>query len=191
MLGHHLRNLKRWNQIVQVLASHGFAGFLSEIGLGDTVASLLDKVRVGRDEAELMRLPTAVRLRRAMEELGPTFIKLGQVLSTRRDLVSDEWAEEFGKLQSDCPVVPFPQIKARLEATFGDRLESLFSEIDEKPLAAASMAQAHRAVMADGEEVVLKILRPGIRDMIESDMDALRFIARMVEEHLPNPGFDP
>ncbi len=191
VLGHHLRNLKRWNQIVQVLASHGFAGFLSEIGLGDTVASLLDKVRVGRDEAELMRLPTAVRLRRAMEELGPTFIKLGQVLSTRRDLVSDEWAEEFGKLQSDCPVVPFPQIKARLEATFGDRLESLFSEIDEKPLAAASMAQAHRAVMADGEEVVLKILRPGIRDMIESDMDALRFIARMVEEHLPNPGFDP
>ncbi|MCP4836575.1 MAG: hypothetical protein GY895_17610 [Phycisphaera sp.] len=191
MIGHHLRNLKRWNQILQVLASHGFAGFLSEIGLGDAAASILDKVRMGRDEAELLRLPTAVKLRRAMEELGPTFIKLGQVLSTRRDLVPDEWADEFSRLQSDCPKVPFDEIEAQLKLSFGDRMEDLFQEIDEKPLAAASMAQAHRAVMKDGDEVVLKILRPGIRDLIESDMDALRFIAKLAEEHLPNQGFDP
>ncbi|MAC20220.1 MAG: hypothetical protein CMJ23_11205 [Phycisphaerae bacterium] len=191
VIGNHLRNLRRWNQIVQVLASHGFAGFLGEIGLGDTVASLLDKVRIGHDEAELMRLPTPVRLRRAMEELGPTFIKLGQVLSTRRDLVPDVWAKEFERLQSDCPRIPFPEIREVLESTLGEKLDDLFESIDETPLAAASMAQAHRAVLEGGRDVVLKILRPGVRETIEGDMEALRFIARLAEEHLPNLGFDP
>ena len=190
VIGNHLRNIKRWNQILQVLASHGFAGFLREIGLGDAAAAVLDKVLL-RNEAELLRLPTAVRLRRAMEELGPTFIKLGQVLSTRRDLVPDEWSAEFARLQSDCPKVPFEEIKAQLEQSLGGRLDELFTEIDETPIAAASMAQAHRAVMKDGKVVVLKVLRPGIRDLIESDMDALRFIAKLAEEHLPNQGFDP
>ena len=190
MIGNHLRNLKRWNQIIQVLVSHGFAGFLREIGLGDAAAAVLDRVLL-RKEAELIRLPTPVRLRRAMEELGPTFIKLGQVLSTRRDLVPDEWAAEFAKLQSDCPKVPFDEIRKQLEMTLGDRLDELFVEIDENPLAAASMAQAHRAVMKDGSVVVLKVLRPGIRGLIESDMDALRFIARLADEHLPNQGFNP
>ena len=164
MIGNHLRNLRRWNQIVQVLASHGFAGFLGEIGLGDTVASLLDKARIGHDEAELMRLPTPVRLRRAMEELGPTFIKLGQVLSTRRDLVPDVWAKEFERLQSDCPRIPFPEIREVLETSLGEKLDELFESIDETPLAAASMAQAHRAVLQGGRDVVLKILRPGVID---------------------------
>ena len=190
VIGNHLRNLKRWNQILQVLASHGFAGFLREIGLGDAAATVLDKVLL-RNEAELLRLPTPVRLRRAMEELGPTFIKLGQVLSTRRDLVPDEWALEFSRLQSDCPKVPFDKIKEQLKLTLGDRLDELFLEIDETPLAAASMAQAHRAVLKDGTVVVLKVLRPGIRDLIDSDMDALRFIAKLADEHLPNQGIDP
>lgn len=191
MLGNHLRNLRRWNQILQVLASHGFAGFLGEIGLGDTVARLLDRAKIAHDEAELMRLPTPVRLRRAMEELGPTFIKLGQVLSTRRDLVPDSWAKEFELLQSDCPRVPFDEIEASLKETLGPDLDRLFESIDEVPLAAASMAQAHRAVLCDGKAVVLKILRPGIRQTIEGDMEALRFIARLAEEHLPAVGFDP
>ncbi|MEE2971797.1 MAG: AarF/UbiB family protein [Planctomycetota bacterium] len=191
MLGQHLRNLRRWNQILQVLASHGFAGFLGEIGLGDTVAGLLDRARIAHDEAELMRLPTPVRLRRAMEELGPTFIKLGQVLSTRRDLVPDAWAKEFEQLQSDCPRIPFDEIEAALKDALGPDLDRLFESIDEVPLAAASMAQAHRAVLCNGRAVVLKVLRPGIRPTIEGDMEALRFIARLAEEHLPAIGFDP
>ncbi|MBC03270.1 MAG: hypothetical protein CMJ34_08215 [Phycisphaerae bacterium] len=190
MIGSQLRNLKRWNQILHVLVSHGFASFLREIGLGDAAASVLDKVLM-KDEAELLRQPTPVRLRLAMEELGPTFIKLGQVLSTRRDLVPDEWAAEFSRLQSDCPKVPFEEIRAQLQQTLGDRLDELFSEIDETPIAAASMAQAHRAVMKDGRVVVLKVLRPGIRELIDSDMDALRLIARLADEHLPNQGIDP
>jgi ubiquinone biosynthesis protein len=168
VIGNQIRNIKRWKQIVQVLARYGFVEFLREIGLGDVVASVLERVRFGRGEAELMRMPTPVRLRKAMEELGPTFIKLGQVLSTRRDLVPDEWATEFAKLQSGCPSVPFSDIEGQLDEAFPDG-----------------------AVLLDGTTVVLKILRPKIREMIIGDMEALRFLANLVDEHIPNVGFDP
>jgi len=187
----HIRNIRRWNQIVRVLARHGFTSVLKEIGLGDMLGRLLDSVSLWKEEAELMRMPTAVRLRHAMEELGPTFIKLGQVLSTRRDLVPDDWSREFEKLQSDCPRVDFAEVREVLERNLGPKLDELFREIDPVPIAAASMAQAHKAVMQDGRTMVLKILRPHIRETIEGDMEALRFLARLAEEHLPNPGVDP
>jgi ubiquinone biosynthesis protein len=187
----HIRNIRRWNQILRVLARHGFTSVLKEIGLGDMLGRLLDSVSLWKEEADLMRMPTAVRLRHAMEELGPTFIKLGQVLSTRRDLVPDDWSREFEKLQSDCPRVDFEEIRVVLERNLGPDLDTLFREIDPVPLAAASMAQAHKAVLHDGRTVVLKILRPGIRETIEGDMEALRFLARLADEHLPNLGVDP
>jgi len=187
----HIRNIRRWNQIVRVLARHGFTSVLKEIGLGDMLGRLLDSVSLWKEEAELMRMPTAVRLRHAMEELGPTFIKLGQVLSTRRDLVPDDWSREFEKLQSDCPRVDFAEVREVLERNLGPKLDELFREIDPVPIAAASMAQAHKAVMQDGRTMVLKILRPHIRETIEGDMEALRFLARLAEEHLPNLGVDP
>ncbi len=191
MIAGHIRNIRRWNQILRVLARHGFTSVLKEIGLGDMLGRLLDSVSLWREEAELMRMPTAVRLRHAMEELGPTFIKLGQVLSTRRDLVPDDWSKEFEKLQSDCPRVPFDEIRAVLDRNLGPEVDELFREIDPEPIAAASMAQAHKAITRDGRTVVLKVLRPGIRDTIEGDMEALRFLARLAEEHLPNLGVDP
>ena len=191
MIAGHIRNIRRWNQIVRVLARHGFTSVLKEIGLGDMLGRLLDSVSLWKEEAELMRMPTAVRLRHAMEELGPTFIKLGQVLSTRRDLVPDDWSREFEKLQSDCPRVDFTEIRGVLERNLGPDLDELFREIDPVPIAAASMAQAHKAVTRDGRTVVLKVLRPGIRETIEGDMEALRFLARLAEEHLPNIGVDP
>jgi ubiquinone biosynthesis protein len=187
----HIRNIRRWNQILRVLARHGFTSVLKEIGLGDMLGRLLDSVSLWKEEAELIRMPTAVRLRHAMEELGPTFIKLGQVLSTRRDLVHDDWSKEFEKLQSDCPRVPFDEIRAVLDRNLGPEVDELFREIDPEPIGAASMAQAHKAITRDGRTVVLKVLRPGIRDTIEGDMEALRFLARLAEEHLPNLGVDP
>jgi ubiquinone biosynthesis protein len=187
----HIRNIRRWNQILRVLARHGFTSVLKEIGLGDMLGRLLDSVSLWKEEAELIRMPTAVRLRHAMEELGPTFIKLGQVLSTRRDLVPDDWSKEFEKLQSDCPRVPFDEIRAVLNRNLGPEVDELFREIDPEPIGAASMAQAHKAITRDGRTVVLKVLRPGIRDTIEGDMEALRFLARLAEEHLPNLGVDP
>ncbi|MCH2160899.1 MAG: AarF/UbiB family protein [Phycisphaerales bacterium] len=191
MFGHTFRNLKRWNQILGVLIRYGNSGLLHQIGLGPMAGRILRKSKWTRHDAELMQLTTAARLRMAMEELGPTFIKLGQVLSTRRDIVPDDWATEFAKLQSDCPRVPFDEIRAQLESSFPGRVDELFSAINETPLAAASMAQAHAATLADGTDVVIKILRPNIRETIAGDMDALRFLARLVGEHMPNLGLDP
>ena len=191
VLGHTFRNLKRWNQILAVLVRHGFAGTLQQIGLGKVVGKFLRLSSLTRSEGELMAEPTPVRLRMAMEELGPTFIKLGQVLSTRRDIVPDTWAEEFSKLQSDCPRVPYPEIKKQLELSFPGRVDAIFSHIQEEPLAAASMAQAHLATLVDGTEVVIKVLRPNIRETIDSDMDVLGFLARLAGEHMGNIGIDP
>ena len=139
VIGNQIRNIKRWNQIIQVLARYGFVEFLREIGLGNVVAGLLDRVRIGRSEAALVRMPTPVRLRHAMEELGPTFIKLGQVLSTRRDLVPDDWADEFAKLQSGCPAVPWGEIEQLLLESYPAGIDSNFASIDKEPIAAASM----------------------------------------------------
>ena len=191
MLGNHLRNIKRWNQILRVLTRYGFVGFLRDIGLGDVVRRILGGRSYFQAETEILELPVAARLRRVMEDLGPTFIKLGQVLSTRRDIVPDEWADEFAKLQSDCPRVPYEEIEELLRTTYAGKFDELFQSVDPDPIAAASMAQAHRATLANGDAVVLKILRPGIRDMIAGDMDALRFLAKLAEEHLPSMGFDP
>jgi ubiquinone biosynthesis protein len=175
-----------------VLIKYGFADFVRHTGLAAVVSRSLGILgRRGRAEAEFIRQNKEVRLRLALEELGPTFIKLGQVLSTRRDLVPDEVAAEFAKLQSDCPMVPFDQIRLRLEQEFPGKVDTIFKSIEETPIAAASMAQAHRAVLASGESVVLKILRPGIEETLLADMEILRFIATVVDDYFENMGFEP
>ena len=191
-LAHQLRNLGRYRQILMVLIRHGFADFVLHTGLSAIVSRSLGTLgRRGRYEADLLKQSREVRLRLALEELGPTFIKLGQVLSTRRDLVPDEIAAEFAKLQSDCPAISFEAISDRLEQEFPGRVKEVFSSIEEKPIAAASMAQAHRAVLADGSKVVIKVLRPGIEEVLDADMEILRFIASVVEDYFNNVGFNP
>ena len=192
MIASQIRNLGRYRQILTVLIKYGFADFVRHTGLAAVVSRSLGILgRRGRAEADFIRQNKEVRLRLALEELGPTFIKLGQVLSTRRDLVPDEVAAEFAKLQSDCPIVPFDQIRLRLDQEFPDKVDEIFKSIEETPIAAASMAQAHRAVLASGEEVVLKILRPGIEETLLADMEILRFIATVVDDYFENMGFEP
>lgn len=187
-----LRNLGRYRQILVVLIRHGFADFVLHTGLSAIVSRSLGNLgRRGRQEAELLKKSREERLRLALEELGPTFIKLGQILSTRRDLVPDEVAAEFSKLQSECPPVPFQDIRNRLEQEFPGRVDEIFTSIEEEPIAAASMAQAHRAILADGSHVVIKVLRPGIEKILDADMEILRFIATVVEDYFNNVGFDP
>jgi ubiquinone biosynthesis protein len=142
------------------------------------------------DEA-IVGLPRAVRLRKAMEELGPTFVKLAQVLATRPDLIPSEWADEFAKLQDDVAQVPSAQILAVIHDELGDRVDDLFESIEPDALAAASIAQVHRAKLEDGTEVVLKVLRPGIRETLTADMEILDFFARFLEDHFQDIGFSP
>ncbi|HTT08854.1 MAG TPA: ubiquinone biosynthesis regulatory protein kinase UbiB [Gammaproteobacteria bacterium] len=127
--------------------------------------------------------PTAVRLRHVLEELGPIFVKFGQILSTRRDLLPDDIAEELAKLQDRVP--PFPGREARrlVEKAHGRSLEEMFAEFDEQPLASASIAQVHAARLQDGREVVVKVVRPGILTVIRRDIGLMYILARALEKY--------
>ena len=185
-----LRNARRYQHVLRVLVRHGFGSFVQETGLDRLVERGFQLF--GGEPTVTHHLSTPQRVRLAMEELGPTFIKLGQILSTRRDLIPDEWAEEFTRLQDSVPTVEFAAIRVRLVEELGEeRLAELFSSIEENALAGASMAQVHAAVLADGARVVLKILRPGIEDVVDADMEALRFIASHVEDRFTNLGVSP
>jgi len=185
-----IRNTRRFAEILSVLIRHGFGGFVGETGLD----RLLEKGRslIGRGtDGDVERLSLNVRLRLVLEALGPTFIKLGQILSTRPDLIPADLAEEFRSLQADAPKVPFEEIRRRLEEEFNGGVDDLFQSVEETPLAAASMAQVHRAVLKDGTAVVIKVLRPGIEKIIESDMEILHEFARLAESHFENEAISP
>lgn len=132
-----------------------------------------------------------LRMRHVLEELGPTYIKLGQILATRPDLIPVEWAEEFKHLQDNCGQVSFSEIEKVLNQEFPGRLHQLFASIDEVPLAAASMAQVHKAKLKNGTAVVLKVLRPGSSKLVEEDMALLEWLAQFVEDYFSNLGYSP
>lgn len=189
-----IRHLQRYAQVLEVLARHGFADLSQQLGLD----SLLDRARTavgGASGTETTganeRVPVAVRLRTMLEELGPTYVKLGQVLSTRPDLVPPEWVEEFKKLQNNVPGVEFAVIEKMLEDEFPERRKRLFRTFQHQPLAAGSMAQIHRATLRDGTRIVLKFLRPGIKEIIAVDMEILHALAELVENHFANLGYSP
>ena len=191
LLRRTLRNVRRTREIFSVLISYGFDNVVQELNLDRLYLSARRVFRRNRPSPDVVRLPQAVRLRKALEELGPTFVKMGQVLSLRPDLIPVEWADEFRQLQHNVPPVAFEKIKTQLDAEFKGRVDELFRSVDSTPIAAASMAQVHRAVLADGQEVVLKVLRPGIHDTIESDMQILHFLAGLAEDYFSNLGYSP
>lgn len=182
-----IQNTKRLAEIISVLTRFGFRQVVIDSGL----ARLLDIKKEESSEIHAGDQPRSVRVRLALEELGPTFIKLGQILSTRPDLIPPEWAEEFQKLQDRCTPVPFSDIYEVLNLEFAGRLELLFSWISEEPLAAASMAQVHRARFHDGSDVVIKVIRPGNRQLVEEDMGLLQTIAHLVEQYFSDLGYNP
>ncbi len=185
-----IRNTRRAAEVIAVLAKHGFRQILSDTGI-ERIIERGQEILLRSKADSTPSTPVEVRVREAIEELGGTFIKLGQVLSTRPDLVPPELADELRRLRSNCPRVPYPEIQKRLEEEFGDRLTTLFQSIEETPLAAASIAQVHSAKLADGTNVVLKILRPGIEETIESDMDILMELARLTENRFRELGYSP
>lgn len=185
-----IKHVQRYTQVLEVLARHGFADLSQQLGLDTLIERGLSIVGAA-NKAKPDHVPTQVRVRLVMEELGPTFVKLGQVLSTRADLVPQEWADEFKKLQNKVPGVEYEKIQAVLDAEFPGRLKKLFRSIQKKPLAAGSMAQVHRARLHDGSRIVLKILRPGIRELTSVDMEILHSVAEFVEAHFQNLGYSP
>lgn len=171
------KHFHRYRDVVQTLGKHGFDFLFKQIGLTEFLRG-----RKFTPEEELED-STAKRLRLAIEELGTTFIKVGQLLSTRPDLIPKEWTVELSKLQDEVPPFSFMDARKQIETELGHTLEDLFSSFEAEPLAAASIGQAHRAVLHGGEEVVVKIQRPDIEEIIKTDLEILHDLARLLEKH--------
>ena len=179
-----IRNLPRMKEILTVAAKFGFAEVLRGTKLGE----YLEKFKSFK-EAE--STPAPVRFRLALEELGPTFMKLGQVLSMRPDLIPPEWAAELANLQDNCPAVPWEEISKEIETEYEGGIAATFTSIEESPIGEGSMAQVHRAVDKSGKRIVLKVLRPNIEKIVHADVQVLEAIASLLQSHGANLGFNP
>jgi ubiquinone biosynthesis protein len=177
----HVGDLTRIRQIVTVLNKHGFGRFLVRGGFG---RFLPDDATKGEEGG----VPWPERVREAITELGPTYVKLGQVLSVRPDIVPNKLAVELQKLQDRVPPVSYEAIREVLEAELGGPVASFFKDFSETPLAAASIAQVHAARLEDGTPVAVKIQRPDIVPVIAADIRILMGFARMLERELQLPG---
>ena len=178
------KDLGRMQDIAAVLIRYGFGGFVQLLGVGQ-VLERVGKTLHWQHAEEYAKLDTPHRIRHMLEELGPTFIKMGQILATRVDLFPPAYISEFEKLLDQVPPVPFADLLPQLEEDIGGSIADIFLKIDIQPLAAASLAQVHKAVLKDGVPVVLKIRRPGIRRIIEADLRLLDRLVDIVESDVP------
>ena len=183
--GSALQNAARLRTIVSVFARYGFQNVAERIRLG---RFLIERLSGIDDE----KFTPAERLRMAFEELGPTFVKLGQLLATRPDLVPEEFVEEFKRLNDQVATLPFAKMRETLHEQYGPDLSRVFSEFDEVPIGAASIAQVYRAVLRDGSNVVVKVQRPGILEVIRNDVGVLYFLADRLHAFVPEAAvFNP
>jgi ubiquinone biosynthesis protein len=185
-IGRTLKNAGRLRVIVAVFAKHGFHNVAERFQLGRFFLKRL----VPADDVE--KYTMAERIRMSFEELGPTFVKLGQVLATRPDLVPESFVGEFEKLHDRAQSLPFSEIKAVLNDEFGPRLDEIFASFETEPVGAASIAQVHRAHLKSGQDVVVKVQRPGIIQTINDDLNVLYFLAELLEKYIPETrAFNP
>lgn len=174
------KDLRRLNEIVNILIKYGFGDMIRRIGLAESLEKAGKLIRYNMPD-EFLSLAPPARARAAMEEMGPTFIKLGQILATRVDLFSQDWISEFEKLQDETQSLPLESLRPQLEDSLGMPIERAFSHIDEKPLGTASMAQVHKAITHKNKTVALKIRKPNIREKIESDVRLIKHLARLAQ----------
>ncbi len=170
------RNVNRWGEILTILSRYGLAGWISRFDL-----TLVKGFLKNRDGESLAHLSRETRIRLAMEELGPTFIKLGQILSTRPDQIGMTLAQELQKLQTSVACDEPHVVRETIETELDRPIEELFEDFDSTPLASASIGQAHRARLPSGEDVVLKVQHAGIRRRVEVDLDILGGLAQLAE----------
>lgn len=184
MIREAFRDLNRLREIAAVVGRHGFGSLLDRARLPEVIGRKVDaEVR-----PEAARLSAAARFRGMLVELGPTFVKFGQVLSSRPDLLPASWIEELRTLQDAVPPFPLDEVRGQIEASLGRSLEELFAEIDPRPLASASIAQVHKARLKDGRIVAVKVQRPGIEERVRADLDLLFYLARILEAVVEETG---
>jgi len=188
------QDLNRLRQIATIVARHGFGAYLERSRLGGMLRRETEAGAAEAKSSESAPPPdesgrkTAARFRQMLLELGPTFVKLGQLLSSRPDILPSHWVEELSKLQDACEPLPYSEIREQIETSLGKSVESLFAEIDPAPVASASIAQVHRAKTHQGELVAVKVQRPNLRQGIESDLGLLRYLAQILEAVIEETG---
>ncbi|MBW1995444.1 MAG: AarF/ABC1/UbiB kinase family protein [Deltaproteobacteria bacterium] len=177
------RHLNRYRQILAILFKYGFGDLIESLRIDQYIEVGLQLISKKRREP-VEKLSRAERVRMAFEELGPTYIKLGQMLSTRPDLIPLEFINEFSKLQDHVPPFPFAEAMEIIRAELKVPPEDIFEKIDEIPIASGSIGQVHRAWLKDGEAVAVKVQRPGIRRIIEVDLEIMLHLATLIERHI-------
>jgi ubiquinone biosynthesis protein len=168
--------VQRYAQIARVLVRHG-GDLVRSSGLSEALGEPAE------GDGEEVDDEAALDLAADLESLGPTFIKLGQLLSTRADLLPDTHIQALARLQDDVDPVPFDDIRTVVEEDLGGRLSNVFASFDEDPIASASLGQVHHAVLRDGREVAVKVQRPGIRDVVARDLEILHHVASFLDDH--------
>ena len=178
ILGVVIHDVTRLNQVVGTVAQYGFGELLTRSAVG---RGLFRRVTIPEETAEQVGKPPALRFRRLLEALGPTYIKLGQILSTRADMVPADFVAELQRLQDSTVVLPFEDVREVIEHGLGLPVSELFADFEQEPLGTASIAQTYRATTLDGDAVVVKVQRPGIEQVVRGDLDLLYLGAKILE----------
>ena len=182
-IGRTYRDLSRFRQILTVLLKYGFGDLLELLKIDQYVEAGL-KIISKKQLIRVEKLTQPEGIRMALEELGPTYIKLGQILSSRPDLVPVDFLRELAKLQDKVPPFPYTAVKKIVESELGLSIDELFAHFDQQSLASASIGQVHKARIKDGTEVAVKVQRPGIQRVIEVDLEIMHYLATLMERHI-------
>ena len=182
-----IRNLNRTREILGILIKYGFEDIITNSTLRNLVT---ESTRISwlRQDKPVFEYTRYERIRMCAEELGPTFVKLAQVLSNRPDIIPDALVREFEKLQDRVPPFPFEEAKAIIERETGKNLEDIFEEFSEKPMASASIGQVHRARLKTGELVVVKVQRPDVAEIISQDLAVIKETVKRADRYLKKQG---
>ncbi|MCK5358784.1 MAG: hypothetical protein KAJ48_10345 [Elusimicrobiales bacterium] len=177
-------NVQRLNKILQVLAKYGFGYFVDRLSLEESVFGKRIIPLKSIEKLDILNMSMPFRIRRVLEELGPAFIKLGQILSSRPDLIPLEFCEEFKNLQDNVSPFEYEKAKKLIEKELSAPIADLFNNFSIAPMAAASLAQVYSAELKSGEKVVIKVQRPNVEKIIREDLDLLSGIAKLIEKHI-------
>jgi len=181
-IGRTFHHLQRAREIAGVFLKYGYEDLLERLQLPSLLNTPLR--RLHKPVPAISQLPQPERLRRALEELGPAFIKLGQMLASRSDVLPEEFVKELTKLQNQVPAIPFAEVRAIMEEELQEPLSKFYRSIDELPLGSASIAQVHKAEWHDGSIVVVKVQRPEVKETVKVDLEILEQLASLAEKHL-------